>query len=61
MRKNPVYIFKLYLALDRFAEASKTAFLLADREMDNARFGRARALLLTCQQRLFQAMGGKCP
>lgn len=48
VKKNPIYIFKLYLALDRFNEASKTAYLLADREVDNGRFGRAKNLLLTC-------------
>lgn len=34
MKKNPIFIFKLYLGLDRFVEASKTAFILADREID---------------------------
>lgn len=48
VKKNPIYIFKLYLALDRYVEASKTAFILSDREIEGQRFGRAKALLLTC-------------
>jgi hypothetical protein len=33
-KKNPIFIFKLYLGLDRFMEANKTAFILAEREID---------------------------
>lgn len=61
VKKNPIYIFKLYLALDRFAEAAKTASLLADREIDAGRYARARNLLLTCQQKLLLANNGRCP
>lgn len=34
VKKGPIYIFKLYLGLDRFQEAAKAAMLLTEREID---------------------------
>lgn len=61
VKKNPIYIFKLYLALDRYVEAAKTAFILSDREVEQQRFGRAKALLLTCMNKLRLANKGRVP
>ncbi|CAL6061016.1 WD40_repeat protein [Hexamita inflata] len=61
VKKNPVYIFKLYLALDRFGQAAQTAFVLADRENEQGRFGRAKGLLLNCMQKLKTANQNRVP
>ncbi|KAH0573171.1 WD40 repeat protein [Spironucleus salmonicida] len=57
VKKNPIFIFKLYLALDRHQDAAKTAYILADREIENQRFNRAKSILLTCMNKLKQATG----
>lgn len=60
VKKSPVYIIKLYMALERYADAAHTAYVLADREIEKARYSRAKGLLLQTMGRL-RAQCGRVP
>ena len=49
MKKNPILIFKVYLALKRYADASKSAFFIAEKEFIKGNFNKSRNILLFCQ------------
>ena len=58
--KDPKWVFKLYLALGDFAQASKTAGIIADQEQRQGNYKVAHGVLLeTC--RALQAAGARRP
>ncbi|TNJ26146.1 WD-repeat membrane protein, partial [Giardia muris] len=60
MKRSSSYIFKIFLAMERYSEAAAVVCGLADRETDEEHYSKAKSLLLQCAAKIY-AQAGKMP
>lgn len=51
-KRPPIYVFKFYMAMEKYGDATRTAYLLADREIEAGRYSKAKSVLIQCACKL---------
>lgn len=51
-KRPPLYVFKFYMAMEKYGDAARTAYLLADREIEAGRYSKAKSVLIQCACKL---------
>lgn len=51
-KRPPIYVFKFYMAMEKYGDAARTAYLLADREIEAGRYSKAKSVLVQCACKL---------